>query len=47
MALEDRRLRPHFTEVTQPIRPEYVVDALSSALPDDVILRSYRRIRQG
>lgn len=31
-------VRPNFTTVTTPIRPEYVVDALQDVLPDDVIL---------
>ncbi|GAA4324284.1 thiamine pyrophosphate-binding protein [Pigmentiphaga soli] len=31
-------VRPHFSETTSPLRPEYVVGALQSALPDDVIL---------
>lgn len=31
-------IRPHFSEVTTPIRPEYVVGALLDVLPDDVIL---------
>jgi len=31
-------VRPNFSAVTTPIRPEYVVGALSDVLPDDVIL---------
>ncbi|MGE5088037.1 MAG: thiamine pyrophosphate-binding protein [Candidatus Levyibacteriota bacterium] len=31
-------VRPHFSEVTTPLRPEYVVDALQGVLPDDAIL---------
>ena len=31
-------VRPNFSTVTTPIRPEYVVDALQDVLPDDVIL---------
>lgn len=31
-------VRPHFADVTAPLRPEYVVDALQRVLPDDVIL---------
>jgi acetolactate synthase-1/2/3 large subunit len=31
-------VRPHFSEITSPLRPEYVVGALQETLPDDVIL---------
>jgi acetolactate synthase I/II/III large subunit len=31
-------VRPHFSTRTTPLRPEYVVDALQSVLPDDAIL---------
>ncbi len=31
-------VRPNFSSVTTPIRPEYVVGALQDVLPDDVIL---------
>ena len=31
-------VRPHFDEATSPLRPEYVVGALQSVLPDDAIL---------
>jgi acetolactate synthase-1/2/3 large subunit len=31
-------VRPHFADVTTPLRPEYVVDALQDVLPDDAIL---------
>lgn len=31
-------IRPAFSQVTTPIRPEYVVGALTDVLPDDVIL---------
>jgi acetolactate synthase-1/2/3 large subunit len=31
-------VRPNFTSVTSPIRPEYVVGTLQQALPEDVIL---------
>ncbi len=31
-------IRPNFSLVTTPIRPEYVVQALTDVLPDDVIL---------
>ncbi len=31
-------VRPNFAAVTTPIRPEYVVQALTDVLPDDVIL---------
>ncbi len=31
-------VRPNFSAVTTPIRPEYVVGALTDVLPDDVIL---------
>ena len=31
-------VRPHFSDVTTPLRPEYVVDALQGVLPDDAIL---------
>jgi acetolactate synthase I/II/III large subunit len=31
-------VRPHFSEVTTPIRPEYVVAAVQDVLPDDAIL---------
>ncbi len=31
-------VRPHFSDVTSPLRPEYVVDAVQSVLPDDAIL---------
>ncbi len=31
-------IRPNFSSVTTPIRPEYVVGALQDVLPDDVIL---------
>lgn len=31
-------VRPHFADVTTPLRPEYVVDALQEVLPDDAIL---------
>jgi acetolactate synthase-1/2/3 large subunit len=34
----EKFIRPNFSAVTTPIRPEYVVDALSDVLPDDVIL---------
>jgi acetolactate synthase-1/2/3 large subunit len=31
-------VRPNFSKKTTPLRPEYVVDALQSVLPDDAIL---------
>ena len=31
-------IRPHFTDSTSPLRPEFVVDTLQKVLPDDVIL---------
>ncbi|MFO1315818.1 MAG: thiamine pyrophosphate-binding protein [Burkholderiales bacterium] len=31
-------VRPHFTDATSPLRPEFVVGALQDVLPDDVIL---------
>ena len=31
-------IRPHFSDVTSPLRPEYVVDALQDVLPEDAIL---------
>jgi acetolactate synthase-1/2/3 large subunit len=31
-------VRPHFTDSTAPLRPEFVVGTLQKALPDDVIL---------
>ncbi|MBO9513710.1 MAG: thiamine pyrophosphate-binding protein [Variovorax sp.] len=31
-------VRPNFSAITTPIRPEYVVDQLQDVLPDDVIL---------
>lgn len=31
-------VRPHFAEVTVPLRPEYVVAAVQDVLPDDAIL---------
>jgi len=31
-------VRPHFTDITSPIRPEYVVGTLQQSLPEDVIL---------
>jgi acetolactate synthase-1/2/3 large subunit len=31
-------VRPHFSEITTPIRPEYVVAAVQDVLPDDAIL---------
>jgi acetolactate synthase-1/2/3 large subunit len=34
----DAFVRPHFDEATVPLRPEYVVGALQSVLPDDAIL---------
>ncbi|MGJ4925599.1 thiamine pyrophosphate-binding protein [Bradyrhizobium sp. HKCCYLS2038] len=34
----DAFVRPNFSAVTTPIRPEYVVSALQDVLPDDVIL---------
>ena len=34
----EKFVRPHFTDVTTPLRPEYVVDALQHVLPEDAIL---------
>ena len=34
----ERFVRPNFSAITTPIRPEYVVDTLQKVLPDDVIL---------
>ncbi|ACL62655.1 thiamine pyrophosphate-binding protein [Methylobacterium nodulans] len=34
----DAFVRPNFSAITTPIRPEYVVGTLQAALPDDVIL---------
>lgn len=34
----DKFVSPNFNAITTPIRPEYVVGALQSVLPDDVIL---------
>ena len=34
-------IRPAFSEVTTPIRPEYVVGALADVLPDDVIAGTF------
>jgi acetolactate synthase-1/2/3 large subunit len=34
----EKFVRPHFTDVTTPLRPEYVVDALQGVLPEDAIL---------
>jgi acetolactate synthase-1/2/3 large subunit len=34
----EKFVRPHFSEVTSPLRPEYVVDSLQKVLPDDAIL---------
>ena len=31
-------VRPHFSDTTSPLRPEYVVDALQSVLPENAIL---------
>lgn len=31
-------IRPHFSDSTSPLRPEFVVDTLQKVLPDDVIL---------
>ncbi|TRZ64025.1 MAG: thiamine pyrophosphate-binding protein, partial [Rhodocyclaceae bacterium] len=31
-------VRPHFSDITSPLRPEYVVAALQDVLPDDAIL---------
>lgn len=31
-------VRPHFSDITSPLRPEYVVDALQDVLPEDAIL---------
>lgn len=34
----EKFVRPHFTDVTTPLRPEYVVDALQHVLPENAIL---------
>jgi acetolactate synthase-1/2/3 large subunit len=34
----EKFVRPHFTDVTSPLRPEYVVDALQHVLPENAIL---------
>jgi acetolactate synthase I/II/III large subunit len=34
----DDFVRPHFTEATRPLRPEFVVKTVREALPDDAIL---------
>jgi acetolactate synthase-1/2/3 large subunit len=34
----DQFVRPHFSAITTPIRPEYVVGTLQNVLPEDVIL---------
>ena len=34
----ERFIRPNFSAITTPIRPEFVVDTLQRVLPDDVIL---------
>ncbi|MSQ48920.1 MAG: thiamine pyrophosphate-binding protein [Betaproteobacteria bacterium] len=34
----EQHVRPHFTDITTPLRPEYVVDALQQVLPEDAIL---------
>lgn len=34
----DAYVRPHFTEATSPLRPEFVVKSVRDALPDDAIL---------
>jgi acetolactate synthase-1/2/3 large subunit len=34
----DTYVRPHFTEATSPLRPEFVVKSVRDALPDDAIL---------
>ena len=34
----EAHVRPHFSEATTPMRPEYVVDSLQSVLPEDAIL---------
>ena len=31
-------VRPHFTDSTRPLRPEFVVGTLQKTLPEDVIL---------
>jgi len=34
----EKFVRPHFADVTTPLRPEYVVDALQHVLPENAIL---------
>jgi len=34
----EAHVRPHFSDITSPLRPEYVVDAVQKVLPDDAIL---------
>jgi acetolactate synthase-1/2/3 large subunit len=34
----EKYVRPHFSAITTPLRPEYVVDALQKVLPEDAIL---------
>ncbi len=34
----EKFVRPHFSEIATPMRPEYVVDALQKVLPEDAIL---------
>jgi len=34
----DAYVRPNFSKLTTPLRPEYVVDSLAKVLPDDTIL---------
>ena len=34
----EAHVRPHFSDLTSPLRPEYVVDAVQQVLPEDAIL---------
>jgi len=34
----EKFVRPHFSEIATPMRPEYVVDALRKVLPEDAIM---------
>jgi acetolactate synthase-1/2/3 large subunit len=34
----EKFVRPHFSEIATPMRPEYVVDALQQVLPEDAIM---------
>ena len=34
----EAHVRPHFSDITSPLRPEYVVAAIEDVLPDDAIL---------